>query len=64
VLCLPNIIFGIAYIAYSSYMDKRGGDNIGHNAHLWGGVYGFIFAAIARPDLLQGFIEQLMHPRF
>jgi hypothetical protein len=45
-------------------MDKRGGDNIGHNAHLWGGVYGFIFAAIARPDLLQGFIEQLMHPRF
>lgn len=63
-LCLPNIIFGIAYIAYSSYMDKRGGDNIGHNAHLWGGVYGFVFAAIARPDLLKGFIEQLTHPRF
>lgn len=62
VLCLPNIIFGIAYIAYSSYMDKRGGDNVGHNAHLWGGIYGFVFAAIARPDLLKSFIEQLAHP--
>ncbi|MBP6687718.1 MAG: rhomboid family intramembrane serine protease [Lacibacter sp.] len=64
VLCLPNIIFGIAYIAYSSYMDKRGGDNIGHNAHLWGGIYGFVFAAIARPDLLKGFIQQLANPSF
>ncbi|HLO38429.1 MAG TPA: rhomboid family intramembrane serine protease [Lacibacter sp.] len=64
VLCLPNIIFGIAYIAYSSYMDKRGGDNIGHNAHLWGGVYGFVFAAIARPDLLKSFIQQLANPSF
>ncbi len=64
VLCLPNIIFGIAYIAYSSYMDKRGGDNVGHNAHLWGGIYGFVFAAIARPDLLKSFIEQLAHPSF
>ena len=64
VLCLPNIIFGIAYIAYSSYMDKRGGDNIGHNAHLWGGIYGFVFAAIARPDLLKSFIQQLANPSF
>lgn len=64
VLCLPNIIFGIAYIAYSSYMDKRGGDNVGHNAHLWGGIYGFVFAAIARPDLLTSFIEQLANPSF
>ena len=64
VLCLPNIIFGIAYIAYSSYMDKRGGDNVGHNAHLWGGIYGFVFAAIARPDLLKSFLEQLANPSF
>lgn len=64
VLCLPNIIFGIAYIVYSSYMDKRGGDNVGHNAHLWGGIYGFVFAAIARPDLLKSFIEQLANPSF
>ena len=33
VLCLPGIIFGIAYLAYSWYMDKQGKDNIGHEAH-------------------------------
>jgi membrane associated rhomboid family serine protease len=63
-LCLPNVLFGILYIAYSTYMDKRGGDNIGHNAHLWGGIYGFAFAAVARPDLLKSFLDQLMHPSF
>lgn len=63
-ICIPNLIFGILYIVYSAYMNKKGADNIGHNAHLWGGVYGFAFTAIARPDLLQNFIERLMHPSF
>lgn len=63
-LCLPNILFGVLYIAYSTYMDKRGGDNVAHNAHLWGGVYGFVFAAIVRPDMFQSFLTRLMHPSF
>jgi membrane associated rhomboid family serine protease len=63
-LCLPNIVFGILYIIYSAYMSKKGRDNVGHNAHLWGAVYGFIFTAIARPDLLKNFLERLMHPSF
>ena len=53
---LPAIVFGILYLAYSSYMDKRGIDNIGHNTHLWGSVYGIIFILLAvyfsRPELL------------
>ncbi|MBX9783976.1 MAG: rhomboid family intramembrane serine protease [Chitinophagaceae bacterium] len=64
VLCLPNIIFGIAYIAYSTYMDKRGGDNVAHNAHLWGGLYGFAFAAVTRPDLFRDFLNMITHPSF
>ncbi len=64
VLCLPNLVFGLAYVIYSTYMDKRGGDNVAHNAHLWGGVYGFVFAAVTRPDLLKGFLEMLMNPSF
>ena len=63
-LCLPNIVFGILYIIYSAYMSKKGRDNVGHNAHLWGAVYGFIFTAIIRPDLLKNFLERLMHPSF
>ena len=63
-ICIPNIIFGALYVIYSVIMAKRGGDNVGHYAHLWGGVYGFVFTAIARPDLLKNFIDRLIHPSF
>jgi membrane associated rhomboid family serine protease len=56
---LPGIVLGVAYLMYSSYMDKRGGDNIGHNAHFWGAIYGLVFtllmAAIFAPDMLELF---------
>ena len=44
---LPGLIMAIGYLWYSSYMDKRGGDNIGHNAHFWGAVYGLFFILIS-----------------
>ncbi len=39
----PGWLFGILYLAYCFYMDKRGLDNIGHSAHFMGAVYGFLF---------------------
>jgi membrane associated rhomboid family serine protease len=64
IIALPNIIFGVLYLAYCAYMSKRGGDNIGHNAHLWGSVYGFVFAAILKPELFKEFLDKLIHPNF
>jgi membrane associated rhomboid family serine protease len=64
IIALPNLVFGILYIVYCAYMEKRGGDNIGHGAHLWGSVWGFVFTAIVRPDLFVNFIEKLTHPHF
>ncbi len=63
-LALPNILFGVLYLWYCAYMAKRGGDNIGHNAHLWGSVYGFAFTAVLKPELFKDFIEKLLHPTF
>jgi membrane associated rhomboid family serine protease len=61
---LPAILFAIGYLWYSSYMDKRGTDNIGHNAHFWGSVYGLIFTvsamAFAKPGMLQFFVQRLL----
>ena len=58
---LPAIVLGVVYLFYSSYMEKRGTDNIGHNAHFWGAIYGavFIFLAMLRydPEFLQTFIN-------
>ena len=36
-------LFGVLYIAYEMYMNRRGGTKIAHDAHLWGAVYGVIF---------------------
>ena len=30
---LPGIVLGIAYLGYSYYMDKKGGDIVNHDAH-------------------------------
>jgi len=52
------------YLWYCAYSAKRGGDNIGHNAHMWGSLYGFAFTAIVRPELFKDFLDKLMHPSF
>ncbi len=64
ILAIPNILFAVLYLWYCAYMSKRGGDNIGHNAHLWGSVYGFLFTAILKPELFKSFLDKLMHPSF
>ena len=40
---MPAVLLGVVYLWYSSYMSKRGQDNIGHDAHFWGAVYGVLF---------------------
>lgn len=61
---LPALLFGIGYLIYSNYMDKKGTDNIGHNAHYWGAVYGVLFTIVAivatRPELLDLIFMRLL----
>ena len=61
---IPALILGIVYIWYSSYMDKRGMDNIGHNAHLTGAIYGVVFTILAallfQPFYLRMMLQNLM----
>lgn len=59
---IPGYIFGIAFLALSAMLAKKGGGNIGHNAHFWGSVYGVVFTyfsakIVADIDLLQSFIK-------
>lgn len=59
ILGLPGIVWAGLYILYSAYMGKRGGDNINHDAHLYGGLFGIVFTIIIYPKVLLHFIEQL-----
>ncbi|MBN2639978.1 MAG: rhomboid family intramembrane serine protease [Bacteroidales bacterium] len=56
---IPAWIFGILYLIYSVYMQKRGTDNVGHSAHFWGAIFGLIFTIIVVPGVIQSFIQQM-----
>ena len=61
---MPAIVFAVLYIAYSIWMDKRGGDNINHGAHLAGAAYGILFLIALEPAVLTHFIGALSRPSF
>jgi membrane associated rhomboid family serine protease len=50
---VPAVLYGVLYIVYSAYMDRYSNDNIGHNAHFWGSLYGIVFVYV---------LLQTMHP--
>ncbi|MDR0368801.1 MAG: rhomboid family intramembrane serine protease [Bacteroidales bacterium] len=56
---IPAVLFGILYLIYSSYMSKQNIDNVGHDAHFWGGVYGFLFTIPFQWELIGNFFEQI-----
>lgn len=45
-LKIPGFIFGPAYLLLTAWLDKRGGGNINHSAHLWGALYGMAFVIV------------------
>lgn len=57
VIPIPGILFGVLYLAYCQYMARRGGDNINHNAHFYGAIYGFIFPILLEPELFKAFLH-------
>jgi membrane associated rhomboid family serine protease len=61
---IPGILAAVGYLIYSAYMSRRGGDNVNHDAHFWGAVFGFLFTLLFAPDHGQGFFWQLVHPTF
>ena len=59
---LPGIAVGVGYLIYSYYMTKRNSsDNINHEAHFYGAVYGMLFTFVFKPSLILYFFNALMH---
>lgn len=61
---IPGYIFAVLYLAISAYLDKRGGGNINHGAHMWGAVFGLLFTiafmyALGHLDIIENFKDQL-----
>lgn len=60
IIPIPGIVFGAAYLIYSYHMVKRKTDNIAHDAHFLGAVFGLLFPIILKPGLFTRFIELLL----
>lgn len=56
---IPAYIFGVLYLVYSAYMAKRGSDNIGHDAHFWGAIFGVAFTILLKPEFILTFFENI-----
>jgi len=56
---IPSPVFGILYLIYSASMARRGRDNIGHDAHFWGAIYGVVLTIAFKPVLFLRFIDEV-----
>lgn len=56
---IPSYIFGIFYLIYSAYMAKRGKDNVGHDAHFIGAIFGILLPILFNPIIFKIFLQQI-----
>ena len=65
-LKISALLYAVLFIAYCIYMGKRGQDNVNHDAHLWGALFGLgytlILVAMQKPALFDYIFRELQHP--
>lgn len=57
---IPAVIFGVLYLFYEAYMDKRSQDYVAHDAHYYGAIFGALFTFLTLPASFVNFFSQLM----
>lgn len=59
-------VYAVLYIVYCVYMGKQQNDNVNHDAHLWGSLFGLAFTValigFMQPGLFDGIIAELKQP--
>ncbi len=56
---IPAFVFGILYLLYSQYMAKKSDQNINHEAHFAGALFGFFYPVLMNPALIRLFLSQM-----
>lgn len=59
ILPMPGIVFALLYLGYSYYMSRKQSDNVAHDAHFLGAVFGFIFPVLLNSRLFERFMDKL-----
>lgn len=63
-LPMPAWLLGVAFLVVSYYLSKtKTGDpetdKIGHDAHIWGAIFGIVFTIILKPSLAVDFFAKI-----
>ena len=65
-ISLSFLVYAVLFILYCVNMGKRSGDNVNHDAHLWGSIFGLIFTVlliiILNPELFGLVIKEFSEP--
>ena len=64
IIPVPAILYAVAFLGYSIWMDHRGGGYINHSAHSWGAAYGIVFTVLMDKEVVRQFLQQLANPHF
>lgn len=60
---IPGFIFAPLYLLMSAYLDRKGGTNVNHSAHIWGAIYGLLFiiagSKLAGFDIIRNAVHQV-----
>lgn len=58
-LPVPGIVFAVLYLIYSWYMSRKQQDQIAHDAHFLGALFGFAYPVLLNDRLLERFVDKL-----
>lgn len=50
---IPALIFGLLYISAEIIMDKKANNNVAHDAHFMGALFGIIFLSLLEPAFIK-----------
>ncbi|MFI5164523.1 MAG: rhomboid family intramembrane serine protease [Bacteroidia bacterium] len=54
---IPAPIFGVLYLAYCRYASHHAKDNVAHDVHYWGSLFGALFTLVVLPQTFFSFID-------
>lgn len=56
---IPGILYALIFLGYSYYMTKKQSDNINHDAHFMGAIYGLAFPILINPHIINVFFYKI-----
>lgn len=61
ILPLKAYLFGVLYLGLEWYLAQKAADNINHDAHFVGAIFGLVFTIFLKPTLALSFFERVIN---